>query len=287
LHQGLVTIVAITNDGSVLGTGGQDGAVRFWDISHEDWWNLPPCSLGKNGDSLVGHYGHVSALWLSKSQGVAVSGGQEGSAIIWDLARCTCVQVLEGHKDAIVDVTIDDENGSILTCSASRVQAWSINGQLLASMHRHDSKAFKVDARACASRQGSIWTSETIFITGHSDGHIAFWKLIPMARARREGVIPRDVAEPGQGEQISPRVLAPMWTLAGSGEAVTVLRLNADCREIVSGHERGQCKVWRISENRPMMQEMQVLMEQVSLHVRQTKFSVSVRPPTSLASPHS
>ena len=82
-------------------------------------------------------------------------------------------------------------------------------------MHRHDSKAFKVEVRSCAARQGSIWTSETIFVTGHSDGRIVFWKLVPTNRARREGIIPRDVV---QSDSVCPRVLAPMWTLAAGGE---------------------------------------------------------------------
>ena len=259
LHQGLVTALAVTCDTSVLGTGGQDGLVRFWDLTHEAWWTLPARPLSKYSDALLGHRGAVGALALSKSQGVAVSGATDASAIMWDLARSTSMHVLDGHEEAVVAVAIDDENGSVLTCSASRMQAWSISGERLANMHRHDSKAFKVEVRSCAARQGSIWTSETIFVTGHSDGRIVFWKLVPTNRARREGIIPRDVV---QSDSVCPRVLAPMWTLAAGGEAATVVRFNGACRELVSGHEQGRCNIWRISESRPLMQDVHALMQQ-------------------------
>jgi len=237
--------------------------------------------LGINGDALLGHHSAVKTLALSKSQGIVVSGAEDGSAVIWDLFRCTSVQSLNGHQDEVVSVAIDDENGSILTCSASRIQAWTVNGQQLASLHRHDSQAFKVEVKSCAARNSSIWTPETIFLTGHADGHIAFWKLIPRSRATRESAYPRDIAGQTGNDHASPCVLTPMWTLAGSGEAATVLRFGAACRELVSGHERGKVNVWRISEHgcpkfcshsqaqaqahAGMMAEVQLLMEQDSL----------------------
>jgi len=260
LHAGLVTAMAVTGDSSVLATGGQDGVVRLWDIAHQAWFTLPPRPLGRNGDGLIGHRAAVVALALSRSQGIAVSGSEDGSAIMWDLARCTSLQVLRGHPEAVVGVAIDDENGAVLTCSASLMKAWSVNGELLASLQRRDCAAFLYDLQSCAARQGSMWTNETIFVTGHSDGHIAFWKLIPSARAHREGAIAQHVAP--QTEASHARVLAPMWVLDGGAEAVTVLRFSSDCRELVSGHERGTCNVWRISESAPMMQQVDQIMEQ-------------------------
>jgi len=281
MHQGLVTALAVAGDASVLASGGQDGVVRLWDISAEAWWTCPPKVLGTNGDALVGHHSAVKTLALSKSQGIGVSGAEDGSAIIWDLSRCTSVQLLKGHQDEVVGVAIDDENGSIISCSSSRIQAWTVNGQQLASVRRHDSQAFKVEVKSCAARNSSVWTPETIFLTGHADGHIAFWKLIPRSRAARESAFPRNIAVQTSNDHACPCVLAPMWTLAGAGEAATVLRFGAASRELVSGHERGKVNVWRISEHgcpkfcshsqaqarthAGMMSEVQMLMEQDSL----------------------
>ena len=249
MHQGLVTALAVASDASVLASGGQDGVVRLWDIGHEAWWTLPPEVLGTNGDSLLGHRAAVKTMSLSKSQGIVVSGAEDGSAIIWDLSRCTSVHALAGHQDEVVGVAIDDDNGTILSCSASHIQAWTINGQRLANLHRHEYPAFEVEVKSCAARKGNIWTGETIFLTGHADGHIAFWKLIPRHRAIRDGVFLRDVAAQSGHDQECPCVFAPMWTLPGAGEAATVLRFSAACRELVSGHERGKVNVWRISEH--------------------------------------
>ena len=63
-------------------------------FAHQAWFTLPPRPLGRNGDGLIGHRAAVVALALSKSQGIAVSGSEDGSAIMWDLARCTSLQVL-------------------------------------------------------------------------------------------------------------------------------------------------------------------------------------------------
>jgi hypothetical protein len=262
LHAGLVTAMAMTLDSCVLATGGQDGVVRLWDTALSAWWTQQPRVLDRNGDSLTGHRAPVIALALSKSQGIAVSGSDDGTAMMWDLSRSTLLHVLTGHPEGVLAVAIDDENGTVLTCSGSLIQAWSINGELLASLHRRQCAAFKFDLHSCAARQGSMWTSETIFVTGHSDGHIAFWKLIPWARAHREGAIPLHVAPESDATPTCARVLVPIWVLDGGAEAVTVLRFSSDCRELVSGHKRGTCNVWRISESARIMERVEQVMEQ-------------------------
>jgi len=264
LHLGLVTAMAVSSDSSVLATGGQDGVVRLWDLSAHAWWAVSPRLLGRHSDRLVGHQGTVVVLAVSSSQGMVVSGGDDATALVWDLARSTLLHVLRGHKDALVGVAIDDENGTILTCSASCIQAWSINGERLATMQRHACSAFTTEVQSCAARQGCIWTPDTIVLSGHCDGRITFWKLVPTHRAKREGTIPHLLAAPTStaSSSICPRVLAPMWTLYASAQAVTVLRFSPDCRELVSGHERGQCSVWRISEVRPIMDQVRLVLLQ-------------------------
>ncbi|MGV3756748.1 MAG: c-type cytochrome domain-containing protein, partial [Verrucomicrobiota bacterium] len=73
---GNVTTVAANPDGQWLGTGGQDGKVRLWDVVK-----------GKAGKSLSGHEGAVVAAQFSPDGTRLVSVATNKSLIVWDVGQ--------------------------------------------------------------------------------------------------------------------------------------------------------------------------------------------------------
>ncbi len=73
--QGFVYAVAISEDGSRLITGGEDGTVRVWDLSQP---RLIPVILR-------GHEGRVTGLTLSEDGKTLLSGSLDGTVRVWNL----------------------------------------------------------------------------------------------------------------------------------------------------------------------------------------------------------
>ena len=77
-HGGWVQAVALSADGGLAASGGDDGTVRLWDTA-----------TGTERAGLQGHGGWVRAVALSADGGLAASGGDDGTVRLWDTATGT------------------------------------------------------------------------------------------------------------------------------------------------------------------------------------------------------
>jgi transcription initiation factor TFIID subunit 5 len=77
-HFGAVRAVAISPDGRMLATSGDDPFINIWDLGS-----------GKKMHTLQGHTGRVHSLDFSMegSTGVLASGGDDDTVRIWDVQR--------------------------------------------------------------------------------------------------------------------------------------------------------------------------------------------------------
>jgi WD40 repeat protein len=80
---------------------------------------------------LYGHTDAVTCLAASPDWSIAVSGSRDRTAIIWDLSRYCYVKHLAAHVGPIAAVTINELTGDIVTCAASWLYVWDINGRPL------------------------------------------------------------------------------------------------------------------------------------------------------------
>lgn len=58
--------------------------------------------------SLHGHTDAVTCLAASPAYNIIVSGSRDGTAIVWDMSRCTFVRQLRGHVGVVAAVAIND-----------------------------------------------------------------------------------------------------------------------------------------------------------------------------------
>lgn len=85
-HDGTVTGLAFSPDGSRLLTGGYDGTVRLWKVP----------SMEPNGSPLTGHVGRVLAVAFSSDGRIAASGGMDRKTILWETEQTASQKRAEG-----------------------------------------------------------------------------------------------------------------------------------------------------------------------------------------------
>mmetsp|Transcript_13568 Transcript_13568/g.15033 ORF Transcript_13568/g.15033 Transcript_13568/m.15033 type:complete len:390 (-) Transcript_13568:62-1231(-) len=122
-HTDYVLSCCIKPDATFVAAGGRDKTIHIWPLihapSHEKGWKL-----ALNDDKvaiqivLKGHkYGVTAVNWSPRDGNILISGSEDGSVKIWNIARRTEMAAFHDHLDAIVQMTISS-NGQIIASTS-------------------------------------------------------------------------------------------------------------------------------------------------------------------------
>jgi WD40 repeat protein len=104
---GGVFAAAVAPDGRMLATGGQDGAVRLWEIAS-----------GKERRAMYGDTASVRAAAFSSDGTLLATGSSNGYIRLWDVASGQRLHSFEGHRGPVVAVAFAGRAATLLTASA-------------------------------------------------------------------------------------------------------------------------------------------------------------------------
>jgi WD40 repeat protein len=197
-HDGRVTSVAFSGDGSKIVSSSVDKTIRIWNASTGDILqevvtsSIVSCVVFYNSSDriisagfdhtirifdsglvevlkLVGHKAAVSAVSVSQNDQYIASGSNDFSVRIWNVSSGQQIRELRGHSNSVRTVAFHSENSMVASAgSDSNIIMWNIHsGEILMRLKGHTAAINSV----CFSLDGAS------LISGSSDKSIRVWHL--------------------------------------------------------------------------------------------------------------
>jgi len=159
-HWGPVRVVAISPDGKLLASAGDDARICVWKADDLSEYRV-----------LRGHEGSVKCLAFSRDSKKSLSGGADKTVWLWEVQRGKEQLRLTGHGDPVGCVAISPDGERALSGAVGgidhAIRVWDITGKgkQLHSLKRH-AAAIRFVAFSSAGRQA---------ISGDADGTVRTW----------------------------------------------------------------------------------------------------------------
>jgi COMPASS component SWD3 len=114
--KGYTRALAISNDGKVLVSGGEDGNVNIWDFKE------------RNLSIVFKHKESVSSVAISPDDRTVVSGSRDKTVKVWDLQTNKIKFTLKGHMNWVYCVAISPDGNYIFSCSSDKtIRVWDLH----------------------------------------------------------------------------------------------------------------------------------------------------------------
>jgi WD40 repeat protein/uncharacterized caspase-like protein len=249
-HALTLTSVALSGDGKLLASGGEDRVIKLWDTA-----------AGLELRTLTGHAGAVSSVALTPDGQLLASASADKTAKLWDVAAGTELRTITSHTAEVHAVAFSPDGKTLATGSFdATIKLWDVNTgkelRTLAAAHRVFVVTFSPDGRT--------------LVSGGSGGAVKLWDITTGKELRRLAAH----AEAVQALALSRdgRTLATgsadekvkLWDV-GTGRELRVFSLHTndpmagmvlsvafspDGQTVAAGTLVGAVKLWRVADGR-------------------------------------
>jgi WD40 repeat protein len=245
-HDGPVRSVAFSPNGELLATGGDDNAVRLWDVAN-----------GENVKVLRGHGNAVRTCAFSPDGKFVLSGGQDAAVVLWDLAGYQEVRVLHatvvaGHDDPILSARFSPDGHQVITASSDRsARLWdTASGERLRQF---------AEGHEFLATSAEFFSDGKRLATGAGDNSVRIWDaalgteirtLSPTGRLGTLAVSPDGqwlaTGSPGNDANIwDAESGAVVATLSGHPAEVSAAAFAPQGDLLATGDDRGKVRLWQ------------------------------------------
>ncbi|MBS0018032.1 MAG: hypothetical protein KFF72_17065 [Arthrospira sp. SH-MAG29] len=204
--------------------------------------------------TLTGHSSGVRAVAISADGQRAVSGSEDNTLKLWNLATGEVERTLTGHSDEVTAVALSADGKRAVSASYDRtLKLWDLEqGRELATLSGHSSSVRAVAISADGQRA----------VSGSSDNTLILWNLATGAAERTltghsSGVFAVAISADGQravsGSRDNTLILWNLATgeaertLTGHSSLVNAVALSPDGQRAVSGSADDTLKLWNLA----------------------------------------
>lgn len=234
LHGGhQISCAGISQDGSILVTGGNDGVVSVYRFTKHDHLQLQR--------SLSAHTSRVTCLYVSQSYSLIVTGSDDNTVILWDLINLVFVKQLPEFPTAVSTVRVNDLTGEILTAAGGVMAVWSVNGDCLAVVNTSQLPSDFVLSLASATY--SDWSETNWYVTGHQSGAVKVWRMLHCTD--KDASSAREIKLGGSAPEYR---LILHKVLKYHKHPVSALCLTGDLKQLLSGDLGGHLVSWTLPD---------------------------------------
>lgn len=245
-HDGPVHSVSFSPNGKLVLSGGEDNAVRLWDVD-----------TGEQVKSLRGHSREVRACTFSPDGQQVLSGAHDKLAMLWNVEGYQEVRVLRatvfsGHLDAVLSARYSKDGKEIVTASRDRTASlWDAQtGKRI--------RQFEEGHEFLASH-AAFYPDRMRLVTGAGDNSARIWDLArgtqiaalaPTGRIGAVAVSPDGAilvtGASGNDVQIwDANSYQLLTTLTGHTDEVSAIAFAPAGDRMATGDERGHIRLWR------------------------------------------
>jgi len=211
-HSKDVLSVAFSVDNRQIVSGSRDRAIRLWntlgeckfvikDEGHTDWvscvkfsptannplivtggwdklvkvWTLSTCKLKHN---LIGHTGHVNSVTISPDGSLCASGGEDGTAMLWDLTEGKQLYSLDA-SDVIQTLLFSPNRYWLVAATQSSIKVWDLETKQQVFELKPELKV-TLSKKAVPPYPVSLaWSADgNTLYAGYTDGVIRAWSVV-------------------------------------------------------------------------------------------------------------
>jgi WD40 repeat protein/serine/threonine protein kinase len=133
-HEGAVYSARFSPDGKLVATGGYDNMVMVWDPEE-----VKPASIEAilkkipevkpNYMRLAGHSGPVRSVAFSPNGKLAISGSEDNTIRVWDVATGDAVKALRGHGSSVRSCVFSPDGNLVLSGGEDQsIRLWNVEG---------------------------------------------------------------------------------------------------------------------------------------------------------------
>lgn len=246
---------------SAIAVSGTRALTASFDYALIDW-SLTPEPRARS--RLIGHDAAVNAAAFVPGAGRAVSGGDDGAVMLWDLPAGTLSARLEGHRGRVVDIAVSPDGRHAASAGWDRTaRLWNLADATPAAVlegHRDhvNAVAFSADG-------------ETLYTAG-ADGTIRTWRVgdgAPLRTVHEHGWGVNAIAPlPGGGglafattdgavAVLDPQTGAVTHRFEASEQPVLALAVSAEPARLAAAGADGSIRVWSLSDRRLLTHDRQ------------------------------